>query len=80
MRTWSENWDLTSIPDELFRSEHGRRCNALRKNPSGGVVWAKHRPGYSRCRCAVCIKKRAIKAEKAPPKRPRGRPRKEVAA
>jgi hypothetical protein len=75
MRVWTPSWDLTSIPDEAFYSEAGRRSNFRRKVKSGGVLWGAHRPKYSRCRCAKCMEKRLEKAATAPPKGPRGRPR-----
>ena len=34
--TYRPNWNLSTIPDALFRSEHGRRNNALRKRRTGG--------------------------------------------
>jgi len=72
---WSEDWDLSTIPDEVFYSENGRRSNAKRVIKSGGILWSKHVAKYSRCRCARCMEKRVEKEMNAPPKRPRGRPR-----
>jgi hypothetical protein len=75
MKTWNDSWDLSSIPEALFASEIGRRNNAKVVNRRGGVVWGKHRPKYSRCRCERCIGKREAQKQKPqPPKRPRGRP------
>lgn len=74
---WNEYWDLSTIPEDLFRSEHGKRSNARRRTHSGGVVWSEHRPRYSRCRCEKCnIKRAKRKAKPKPPAKPRGRPRK----
>jgi len=30
-------WDLSSIPDHVFKSEVGRRTAAMRKSPLGGL-------------------------------------------
>ena len=59
MKSWSPNWDLSTIPDVLVSSEAGRRNNAKRETRSGGVVWNVHRPNYPRCRCQKCTDKRA---------------------
>lgn len=54
---------LRDIPDALFFSETQRRRGAKTINRSGGKVWSKHRPGYSRCRCAPCNLRRAKAAQ-----------------
>jgi hypothetical protein len=56
---WTPGFDMTSIPDEVFQSEYGRRNNLRIKNRSGGKVWAHHNPDSPRCRCAKCNRKRA---------------------
>jgi hypothetical protein len=40
---YSTNWDLSSIPEDVWNSEHGRRNAAKRVKPTGGV-----RPGAGR--------------------------------
>ena len=45
------NVKLTS---EHVRSLWGQLTSALLRKRSGGKVWSKHRPGYSRCMCAKC--------------------------
>lgn len=49
---------LRHIPDAVFFSETQRRRGAKTVNRSGGAVWSKHRPDYSRCRCRACNAKR----------------------
>lgn len=78
MRVWLPNWDLSTIPEKVFKSELARRNSAKRKTHSGGSVWGEHVPNYSRCRCPKCIKAREERAKlPQPPKRPRGRPPKQ---
>lgn len=48
MLKYEERWDLTTIPDEAFRSEWGRRNAGRRKRKSGG-------PAAS-CACGECPK------------------------
>lgn len=35
-QTYSPNWDLTTIPDDAFESERGRRHSLKRKTFGGG--------------------------------------------
>jgi hypothetical protein len=77
---WSPGFDMSSIPDKVFRSEKARRNSALRKTKSGGVVWGEHREGYSRCRCINCMTERAEELAAAGPRRKPGRPRTKIAA
>ena len=81
-QSWNENWDLTTIPVDLFRSEFSRRAQSKRKNHSGGVIWAEHNPNTPRCRCSDCTVARfEQKVEQAGRrKRKPGRPPKEAAA
>jgi hypothetical protein len=60
MKNWTKDFDMSTIPEEVFRSEAGRRSSAMRKNPSGaGPVWTKHSPTAGlRCRCVQCNLKR----------------------
>lgn len=57
--TPAPEFDLSTVPDAALWTEINRRRARLRKSYTGGVVWAKHNPATSRCRCAKCIKKRA---------------------
>lgn len=50
---------LGRVAEADLYSEIGRRRRAKLVHPSGGKVWSKHRPGYSRCRCRDCNVKRA---------------------
>jgi hypothetical protein len=56
--SWSAEWDLSSVPDDVLQSEMSRRNARKRKSYTGGVLWAKHNPDTKRCRCARCTKKR----------------------
>src|SRR5262245_12091848 len=78
MRVWTPTFDMTSIPEDVFKSEDRRRKSMMRKTFSGGVVWGEHNPDTPRCRCAACTSKRVEEriAAAAQPKRPRGRPAK----
>ena len=51
---------LSMVPDDLLRSEWGRRNSNRRKKPSGGGPWSHHRPGDPRCRCKTCNTERAL--------------------
>lgn len=47
---YKPTWDLSTIPDNIWASELGRRCVARRVRPSGGA-----RPGAGRPKkLAVC--------------------------
>ena len=48
------------LTPEHIRSLWGKLTSALRRKRSGGKVWRKHRPGYSRCMCAKCNQRRAV--------------------
>ena len=56
---------MTSIPDDVFQSEVGRRNSLRRKVKSGGSVWGHHNPESPRCRCAKCNRKRAARKQNA---------------
>jgi hypothetical protein len=60
-RQWTEDFDMTSIPDTALRSEWGRRNGLKRQSYTGGIYWKKHNPNTSRCRCQRCMAKRAAK-------------------
>src|SRR5215467_7055542 len=77
LRTWTNDIDPTTIPDDVLKSERARRNNLLRRTHSGGSVWGTHNPDTKRCRCERCNQKRERRRERAAlqPKRPRGRPR-----
>jgi hypothetical protein len=63
MRKWTNDLDMTTIPDEVLKSEWASRCARKRKSYTGGIIWAKHNAKHPGCRCAKCIAKRA-KAQK----------------
>ena len=48
-------------PDQILRSGRARRNARKRQSYSGGVCWANHNYGTSRCRCKACWKKLAAK-------------------
>ena len=77
MRTWTNDIDPTTIPNDVLKSERARRNNLLRRTHSGGSVWGTHNPDTKRCRCERCNQKRERRRKRAvlQPKRPRGRPR-----
>jgi hypothetical protein len=77
LRTWTNDIDPTTIPDDVLKSERARRNNLLRRTHSGGSVWGTHNPDTKRCRCEACNLKRERRRKRAAlqPKRPRGRPR-----
>jgi hypothetical protein len=75
VKSWNDNIDPSTIPDEVLKRERAKRNAAKRTTYSGGVIWAEHNPVTPRCRCQQCMDRR--EAERAQPKRPRGRPRKE---
>jgi len=56
---------MTSIPDDVFQSEYGRRNNLRRTTKSGGKVWSRHNPDSPRCRCAKCNRARAARKRNA---------------
>jgi len=62
LRPWSDNIDPATIPDEVLATERGKRNAAKRKTRSGGLVWGKHNPKVTNCRCQRCIDKRARRA------------------
>ncbi len=52
--------DPATIPDDVLKRERARRNAGKRKTYSGGIVWGKHNPNTSRCRCLECSKKRLV--------------------
>lgn len=57
-QVWTPDFDMDSIPMDIFWS-HVQRVRAnMRTTYSGGVVWGKHNPNTSRCRCKACNKRR----------------------
>lgn len=60
MNKWTEAFDMSSIPDDVFRSEHSRRAAKKRRTYTGGVLWSRHNPAVAACRCADCTQTRAI--------------------
>jgi hypothetical protein len=57
-RPWGPDIDPATIPDEVIKTERGRRNAAKRKTYSGGVYWAEHNPDVPGCRCVACIRRR----------------------
>jgi len=52
-RLWSPTFDMTSVPDDVLASEHGRRNNLKRKTKGAG----KGRPrSEDRCACGQFTK------------------------
>jgi hypothetical protein len=51
--------DPATIPDVVIASEHGKRNARKRKSYTGGLLWAKHNPDVSYCRCKRCTARRA---------------------
>jgi hypothetical protein len=64
---WSEDFDMSTVPDQVLRSEWARRNARKRKGYTGGVYWHKHNPTTNKCRCVKCmtLRKEIAKAEKA---------------
>jgi hypothetical protein len=62
-RSWSETFDMGTVPDPVLRSEWARRNGRKRKTYTGGVVWGKHNKKHAGCRCAACIDKRKKETE-----------------
>jgi len=58
LKPWTDNIDPSTIPDEVLKSERGRRNGLKRESYTGGVYWKKHNPTTPRCRCIKCMKKR----------------------
>jgi len=59
MRSWTESFDMSSIPEDVLKSEWARRCSAKRTgNYTGGVYWKEHNPETARCRCKRCMDRR----------------------
>ena len=59
MKSWNDDIDPATIPDDILKSERGRRNALKRESYTGGVFWKKHNPNTTRCRCRKCMKKRA---------------------
>jgi hypothetical protein len=79
MKTWTDDIDPATIPDEIIIRERAKRNNAKRQTLSGGEIWKHHNPDTARCRCVACNRKRdRRRATALKNKRPPGRPRKEV--
>src|SRR5215471_21481715 len=57
LKPWTPDIDPATIPDEVLKSERGRRNAGRRQSYTGGVVWARHNPRLenSGCRCQKCI-------------------------
>jgi hypothetical protein len=49
------------LTDAEVKALWAARNGSLRKSYTGGVVWKKHNPNTSRCRCARCTKRRSAK-------------------
>ena len=65
MNQWTEDIDPSTIPDEVLKSERGRRNGLKRETYTGGVFWKKHNSATTRCRCRQCMKKRTQSATTA---------------
>jgi hypothetical protein len=63
MRKWTADIDPASIPDDVLKSEWGRRNARKRNSYSGGVYWKSHNPDTPRCRCKACMSRRRKSAE-----------------
>jgi len=75
MKTWSDNIDPATIPDQVLKSERARRNNALRTGKyTGGKYWKEHNPDTPRCRCHECMDQR----EKVREKKARAKARKQA--
>jgi len=59
VKPWNNDIDPTTIPEDVFKSEMGRRNALKRHSYTGGVFWKKHNPNTTRCRCHKCMKKRS---------------------
>lgn len=46
MSIYNDNWDLSTIPDKILRSEWGRRSAGKRKSKKGGYRVS--------CSCGLC--------------------------
>ena len=56
--TWTESFDMSSIPEAVLKSEWARRSVAKRHSYTGGVFWKKHNAETPRCRCRECMEAR----------------------
>jgi hypothetical protein len=61
VKSWTNQIDPSTIPDEVIASERGKRNNAKRKTYGGCLVWGKHNPDVKYCRCERCNARRAEK-------------------
>lgn len=59
LESWHDGIDPRTIPDEILKSERGRRNVLKRHSYTGGVYWKQHNPATSRCRCKACMRRRA---------------------
>lgn len=57
--TYSETFDMATIPDDVLKSEWARRNARKRTSYTGGVVWKRHNAAAAGCRCQRCINRRA---------------------
>lgn len=62
LQCWHEGWDLESIPEDKFKSEHRRRISLLSKGLSGRPRLCGHQGKYRKS-CSYCqeVKARAQK-------------------
>jgi len=60
MTSWTESFDMASIPDDVLKSEWARRNARKRASYTGGQLWKKHNPDTPRCRCAACSARRKV--------------------
>jgi len=62
MRGWSESFDMSTVPDDVLRSEWARRNARKRASYTGGIVWKNHNPRVPGCRCVQCMVRREKEA------------------
>lgn len=62
-KEWSDDIDPSSIPDDVLKTERGRRNAAKRTRYTGGIYWRAHNPDTPRCRCRRCMARRKKQAK-----------------
>jgi hypothetical protein len=62
---WHDGIDPATIPDEILKTERGRRNALKRHSYKGGVYWKQHNPAVAYCRCKACMRRRRAQTKKS---------------